>query len=111
MQQAGKPVQQQGVEGIRLGDVAGMPALAHHRAVAVRDRRLQFRRANRGHQHVVGGADDLYRAANARRMAAEVGLFQGAKPVQQVSFALEMGQRQRFFGLKTGARAAIQSAG
>ena len=45
-------------------------------------RRLQFRRADGGHQHVVGRTDNLYRAANARGMAAEVGLFQGAEPAQ-----------------------------
>ena len=79
-----------------------MAALTHHRAVAVRDGRLQLRRADRGHQHVVGGTNDLDRAADACGVAAEVGLFQGAEPVQQVGFALEMGQRQRFFGLQTG---------
>ena len=100
VQQAGQPVQQQGVKRVRPGDDAGMAALAHHRAVAVRDGRLQLRRADRGHQHVVGGTDDLDRAADARGVAAEVGLFQGAESVQQVGFSLKVGQRQRFSALK-----------
>lgn len=39
---------------------------------------------------------------NTRGVAAEIRFLQGAEPVQQVAFALEMGQRQRFFGLQAG---------
>ena len=39
---------------------------------------------------------------NTRGLAAEIRFLQGAEPVQQVAFALEMGQRQRFFGLQAG---------
>ena len=111
VQQAGKPVQQQGIKRFRLGDVAGMTALAHHHAVAVRERRLQLRRADRGHQQVIGGTDKVYRAGDAGGMAAKIGLFQRVQPAQQIVFALKVRQRQCFFCLQTRCAVAIQSAG
>ncbi len=93
MQQAGKPVQQQGIKRFRLGDVAG-GRLAHHHAVAVRERRLQLRQADRGHQQVIGGTDKVYRAGDAGGMAAKIGLFQRVSACAAGVFALKVRQRQ-----------------
>lgn len=61
---------------------------------------MQFSGADGRHQQIVGGTDNLYGAANACSVAAEIGLFQGMQPAQQIGFALKMGQRQRVLGLQ-----------
>lgn len=89
VQQAGKPVQQQSVKGVRLGHIAGMPATAHDRFAGVREGGVQFSGADGRHQQIVGGTDNLHGAANACSVAAEIGLFQRIQPAQQIGFALK----------------------